>query len=245
MNLLEFKRRLMTDPRDRSAQMREARARNEEFANAAAEADAFESKLDTALDIPVPEKLAENIILEQSIKTPNRWRSLPGYIAAAAAVVLTVTASVFYLARPGPGMDHAELQQHLAWHWQMDGAALHTSLSDAAATNPVERVLGEFGVHVAESLLKDVRISKFCPTPDGAGAHIVLTTEEGPVTLFYMPRTRVSEAPGSIELPNGMQAQTFNLERGSMAVVAEAGRNLPELAAAIERQLGFPPGLAL
>lgn len=93
--------------------------------------------------------------------------------------------------------------------------------------------------------MEKVRLSKFCPTPDGAGAHAVLDTDEGPVTLFYMPRTRVPDAPYSVELPNGMEGWVFNLERGSMALVAEAGRDTPELASEIKRQLSFPPGINL
>ena len=67
MNLLEFKRRLMTDPGDRSPEMRDARMAGAEFVEAALESDRFETVLRSALNVPVPHGLAEKIILRQSL----------------------------------------------------------------------------------------------------------------------------------------------------------------------------------
>ena len=55
MNLLEFKRRLMTDPADRSEEMRAARAAGGEFAAEAEASDRFEAKLHQALNVPAPQ----------------------------------------------------------------------------------------------------------------------------------------------------------------------------------------------
>ena len=94
-------------------------------------------------------------------------------------------------------------------------------------------------------LLDQVRLTKFCPTPDGAGAHIVLATASGPVTLYYMPRTRLPSSPASIPLEGGMEAVALNVERGSLAVIADAGTDTPELAREIARQLAFAPGMTI
>ena len=114
-----------------------------------------------------------------------------------------------------------------------------------ADPNQVQHVLAEFGVQVEPALLDQVRMTKFCPTPDGAGAHIVLATASGPVTLYYMPRTRVPSSPARIQLDDGMEAVALNVERGSLAVIAESGVDTPELAREIARQLAFAPGMTI
>jgi len=245
MNFLEFKRRLMTDPHARDPEMSAARRQGEEFADAAHESDQFEASLHDALNVPVPDKLAEDIILRQSMMTETRsHRAWPRYLAVAAALVLAVAVSTFYLV--GPDAPEQDLGQHLAWHWEMDGvAALQASQTAPSDAEHIRRIFGQFGVHLDHELLEKVRLSKFCPTPDGAGAHAVLDTDDGPVTLFYMPNTRVPDAPHAVELPDGMESWVFNVEHGSMALVAEIGVDKPALAREIQRQLHFPPGINL
>ena len=132
-------------------------------------------------------------------------------------------------------------------HWQYDGPQVLAAAAGRVQADPdhVQRVLSEFGVQLEPELLDQVRLTKFCPTPDGAGAHIVLATASGPVTLYYMPRTRLPSSPASIPLEGGMEAVALNVERGSLAVIADAGTDTPELAREIARQLAFAPGMTI
>ena len=246
MNFLEFKRRLMTDPGDRDPEFRAARQKDDTFARAAKESDEFEEKLKQALDVPVPGKLADDIIFHQSMQPVRRRHSMKRYLAVAAVLVLSVVVtSIMWLDSESPQSPQS-LQQHLAWHWEMDGAAaLQASVRTPSDEEHVRRIFSQMGVHLDHELMARVKLSKFCPTPEGTGVHAVLDAGDGSVTLFYMPRTRVPDAPQSILLPDGMEAWAFNLERGSIALVAEKGRDTPALATEIKRQLHFPPGLNL
>jgi len=244
MNLLEFKRRLMTDPGDRSPEMRDAREAGEEFAAIALESDRFETVLRHALQVPVPHGLGESIILRQSLEgtSPRRlWPRLTA-VAAVLAIAVAVTTVVLF-----PRTSMVDLQQHIAWHWQHDGPQVLAASAGQLQADPdqVQQVLAEFGLQVEPALLAQVRMTKFCPTPDGAGAHIVLATASGPVTLYYMPRTRLPSSPASIPLEDGMEAVALNVERGSLAVIAEAGTDTPELAREIAHQLAFAPGMTI
>lgn len=244
MNLLEFKRRLMTDPRNRDPEFGAARERVGEYAALAAESDDFEARLQRALDVPTPDHMAERIIRRQRTEFPPVRGGLRPYLAAAAGLMLAVALTTFVVFdTDAPGHD---IQSHIAWHWQTDGPqTIATSRATPSDNNQVLRIFSELGVHLDSQLLEQVRLTKFCPTPDSAGAHVVLATDEGPVTLFYMPRTRVPEAPMSVHLPDGMEGWVVNLTRGSMALVAETGLDTPALAETIKRQLSFPPGLEL
>jgi len=256
MNLAEFKRRLMTDPAASDAELREARAAGGDFADAAAESDRFERALQRALDVPAPNALADRIILEQSMSDAGgagwgRWASM------AAALALAVALATFGLMERG---DHhamppvangamptlAELEQHIAWHWQHDGPMTVSAAFDQPDdAERVQYVFSELGVQIEPELLSRIRLSKFCPTPNGAGAHVVMETDDGPVTVYFMPRTRIPTSPATVPLPNGRESLVINLERGSMALVAETGADMPELAQEIVRQLTFAPGVTI
>jgi len=246
MNLLEFKRRLMTDPESRDADFVAARGQGEDFAEAAEASDEFEKRLRSALDVPAPDHLAEDIILAQSMQ-PKRSSLRPRYLAMAAGLVLAVAAgTLVYIDQDAHDATGQSIEQHLAWHWELDGPmAIAASEQEAADHGDADRILSELGVHMGHDLLEKVRLSKFCPTPDGVGAHLVLTSDAGPVTLFYMPRTRIEDAPRVVSLPGEMEGRVINLERGSMAIIAETGQDIQALVQEIQAELSFTPGLTL
>lgn len=255
MNLAEFKRRLMTDPGLKTPEMREARQAGGEFAEAAARSDRFERSLRQALNVPVPHALAEQIILRQSLESPERAGLLrPAWLAMAAAVVLAVAlTSVNLLDRGGHshGPDRAmptlaQLQEHLAWHWSYDGPqAVAAALQQPTDRMQLAQLLSELGLQLEPALLERVRLGKFCPTPNGAGAHLVLVTDQGPITAYFMPRTRLPESPLELTLGDGQTSWAVNLERGSLALIAAPGRDLPALARELIEQLSIAPGVTI
>lgn len=251
MNLLEFKRRLMTEPGDRSPEMRDARAAGDEFTRAALESDRFELLLKKALKVPPPPGLGESIILRQSIESQSLERGRSGRrmwpeLTAVAAVLALAVAIATVTMLPGK-TSMGEVREHVAWHWSHDGVQVLAASVGGLQADPdqVQQVLSQFGVQVEPGLLSQVRLTKVCPTPGGAGAHIVLTTAGGPVTLFYMPQTRLPSSPASIPLDGGMEATALNVERGSVVVIAPSGADTPELALEIARQLSFAPGMTI
>jgi len=243
MNLAEFKRRLLTDPSDRSPEMREARDRGDEFAEAAADSDHFEHALKRALDVPTPPGLADRIILRQSLegeKRTMRWVQW-GAIAAALAIAVGVT-----LVLLNPATSTADLQRHIVWHWKHDGPqVVAASMEGREEPEHVQEVLAELGAQLSPQLLSEVRLGKFCPTPDGKGAHLILDGPGGPVTVYYMPNTRLAESPVRLAIGDGLESYAINLERGSVAVLAEAGSDTPALAERIREALQIAPGATI
>jgi hypothetical protein len=255
MNLAEFKRRLMTEPGLKSPEMLEARQAGGEYAAAATRSDRFERSLQRALTVPVPHALAEQIILRQSLQAPERDNAVrPAWLAMAAAVVLAVALTSYNMLDRG---DHsiapddavpslAQLQEHLSWHWTHDGPqAVAAALQTPTDQMQLAQLLSELGLQLEPALLEQVRLGKFCPTPNGAGAHLVLVTDEGPITAYFMPRTRLPESPLEVTLENGQASWAVNLERGSLALIAEPGKNLPARARELIEQLSIAPGVTI
>lgn len=242
-----LRRRLMTDPAGAQRAVEAARAEGGELASVVAECRAFEQGIDEALRVAPPHDLQQQLarVPFRADRRLSDGLSKTVWLAMAASLVLAVAVSVFTL-RDAPPTTNSRIAEHLAWHWDHDGpAALMAALEVPSQPEQVQALLGAFGVQPSAELLNDVRLSKACPTPDGAGAHLVLATGDGPVTLYYMPRTTVPEAGEEHALADGMRAWAFNVDHGSVALVADAERDLPDLGRRIARQLVFPEGRSL
>jgi hypothetical protein len=243
MNLLEFKRRLMTEPGDRSPEMRKARSQDADFAAAAAESEHFEHALKRALDVPTPPGLSDAIILRQSMqgqKRSMRWVQL-GAVAAVLAIAFGVSQVIM-----DPATSAADLERHVVWHWKHDGPqVLSAALAGREDADHVQEILATFGVQIGPELLTQVRLTKYCPTPDGKGVHMVLDSPGGPVTVYYMPQTHLASSPVMMSLEDGMRAAAVNLERGSLTVLAGDGVDPASLAQEIARQMAIAPGTTI
>ncbi|MBY6204399.1 DUF3379 family protein [Halomonas denitrificans] len=253
MNVDELRRQLMTDPQRHRDEAETARETGGDAGRVAAESEAFERLLDEALNVAPPEDLETRLRQtafragrsrdgrsgRRSVSGPARW------LALAATVTLAVAITVFTLRETptdgGSQLTAPELGAFIARHWDYDGTeVLAAALTDPTDASRVQALLDGFGVRLEPELLADVRLSKICPTPDGAGAHLILATGDGPLTLYYMPQTRVPGSGERYPLADGMQAWVFNVERGSIALVGEDDRDLPLLGRRISDRLVFP-----
>jgi hypothetical protein len=181
MNCLEFRRDKLADPRRLSA---EAQAHLNDCAACrgfAAEVDENEARLAAVLDVPVPEGLAERIVLRR--KTQTRLSPRLGMLAA--SLVLTFAFGLHQWKDFG-SQDYARLAIEHVMH---EPESFTTSRS--ADPELFRRVMHTFGGELQASLGK-VRYMKLCPVPEGTGWHIVFETEDGQLaTLILIPARRM------------------------------------------------------
>lgn len=222
MNFSEFRKRLGADPWNRDPETLRARHSDPEFEREAEAAEAFERKLQAALDVPVDDELATGLMA--LVEPHAARRRLPRWMALAATVVLAVgVTSVLWLQFRQPQDVHVYLAKHLAH----DGADLMAHAAASASAGDIQRTLARFGVTAGPELTEQVRLIKFCPTPDGRGAHMVLNTGDGPVHLIYMPETPVTN--GEEFGFDGMLTHLVTLEKGSAAIVGKQGQRMDDL----------------
>lgn len=229
MDFSEFKRRLGADPGATDPAMRLARESAPEFEQAAAEADRFEKALHAALEVPVDDGLVDE--LAGLSRAPGIRRGPPRWLAMAASLVVAVGAVLIYWSQRVPQDVHEYVAQHIAH----DGAQALAGAAAPAATVEIERVLARFAMDAGPALSERIRLIKFCPTPDGRGAHMVLATESGPVQLLYMPETPVTD--GEEFVFDGMQTRLLALERGSAALVGTDRSELAGLSQVVRTSL--------
>jgi hypothetical protein len=231
MNFTEFKRRLGAEPLGGDAEILRARESSPEFEQAAVEAERFEKKLGRAVSVSVPDNLLNELqaISQQSARSSERsgwWR-----MALAASVLIAVGAAGLTW-KLNPSWDSVE--DYLVDHYRHDGAKV-LAMTSEATTHDVQSILAGFDVKAAPALAEIVGVIKSCPTPDGKGVHMVLNTQDGPVTVIYMPDTVVSD--GKIHAFDNVQAILVELQHGSAAIIGADSQRLSDYYAIVRNSI--------
>ena len=217
MNFSEFKQRLMTDPGSGDAEFLAARQSAPEFELAATESDQLEHRLQRATRLAPPEDLADSL-KQLSRNTPN-----PNHLVryAMAASVLLAIVSVLVFKPFSPRFDNIE--SYVAYHYNHDGADV-LAQADTRGSNELAAILESVDLQMTPEMARQVRYVKYCPTPEGQGVHLVLSTPQGNVTVFIMPGQQVTE--GEHFAFNGVEASLVNLpgQQSSAAIIGRSGQ---------------------
>ncbi|MBI4755632.1 MAG: DUF3379 family protein [Betaproteobacteria bacterium] len=181
MNCLEFRRHKLADPRHLPPSAAAHGAVCAPCSVFARRVDEDEARLHAALRVPVPEGLAESVLLATGSAAPRPWRVL----ALAATVVLSVSLGVEHWSRMPDGDPARVAIAHV----------LDEPESLTTTRNPdpehFRQVLADFGGQMSVPL-GQVRFVKLCPVPGGVGWHIVFETDQGLATLLLV---RSRQAP--------------------------------------------------
>jgi len=246
MDSRTLEQHLMTDPDPKNPEVVEAARTDEDCAAVLRESEQFERELRSAMTLPSRPGLAQDIIERR--KAEQHRPELPWMLATAAAVTLAIGVVAIQMI-PGPD-EHphhsGDVWAQLTEHWQYDGQqALVASQTVDSRPEDVEALLTGLGIDADPDLIARVRLGKICPTPGGEGAHLVLTTDDGPITLILMPRTEAPPLPSSQILSDGKEAWLVALENGSMAVIADPDQGAFDLARRLGQQVQMGDHLSL
>ncbi len=216
MNRSEFEQSLGAEPRDTARRYREEGDTDTGRDRAVAAAEAFEDRLELALRLPVD----ESTLLDTVLATPNTTRPSrpPAWLGIAASVVLLLGLGALAWWRLSPTESVADYVQE---HYRHDGAGVLARAGQTTDPADVTTVLTRLGAGADPRLASDITFIKFCPTPDGRGAHMVMRTDDGPVTVIFMPKVTVAE-PMLLRF-DGVEAQVVALDAGSAAIIGAGG----------------------
>ena len=229
MNFSEFKKLLGADPWNRDPETLRARNSAPEFETAATDAEAFEEKLQSALHILPPADLLNNIkgISQQPVQKRN-W--MPLALAASLLIAISAVGMVWNQSRQWD-----DIEAYLADHYSHDGAALVAQATEFVAEQEIVKVMASLNAAADQQLSGRIKFIKFCPTPEGRGAHMVVSTEQGPMTIIFMPKTQVAD--GEMITFDQMHAFLVNLEHGSAAIIGKQSQAVESMEAVIRKSL--------
>ncbi|MGH8034295.1 MAG: DUF3379 family protein, partial [Lysobacterales bacterium] len=156
------------------------------------------------------------------------WR----YYAMAASIVVAVAAAGIFWRVNSTHFDSVE--DYVAYHYTHDGQTLVVRGQGQSADN-IDEVLNALQVGMTPELSHMVELIQFCPTPDGKGAHLVLNTDHGPITVIFMPNTPVIDGE-EIEF-DGMQARLVTLAYGSAAIIGTDAQHVADFSALVQNSI--------
>lgn len=214
MDCLEFRRRLGSDPRlpDRAA--REHAETCASCADARSRAVAFETRLAGALAVPLPDGLADRILLAQLTSTRSRERSRRqrlGWFALAAAASVAL---VVGLVRMNASVVLPDLvAAHVTGE---ERAALDLRAPLPAAT--VEKAFADRGVKLA-SVPDDIAYVHKCPIGRYKSVHMVMPEGGHPVSVVYV----VDHRAGASEdfRRDGLAGREVPVAKGTLVMLAQ------------------------
>jgi hypothetical protein len=180
MDCLEFRRLIGADPRTTDPA---ARAHLETCArcqDAYSRAQAFEARIANALNVAVPEGLADRVLLKQLTVERRRGGLRHGWIALAAAAALVVAIGLWRLDRASTASLPALAVAHIEGH---EKPAL--AYRDPIAAANVERAFADRGVAL-KSVPAGVSYVNKCPLGDWRTVHMVMPEGDQPVSVFYV-----------------------------------------------------------
>lgn len=189
MNCFEFRRLLLTDPRVRSHDQEQHLAGCDACETLVREIELFESHVHDALRVPVPEALADRVLLRNKVRAPSlrTWA-----LAASLVAALGIGALLF---RPAGDAGERVLAAATLGPAHPAVAAIsfvvdHESrlLREGRTGDPLvlRGALTRLGLRLPSDGVT-VRYLGKCPVPGGTGEHVVLQTALGQVTLILVP----------------------------------------------------------
>ncbi len=217
MNFSDFKFLLGAEPRSNDPEFLRARLADPEFRAAAEEAMTFEGKLETALAaVEAPSDLLDRIatIPGEARQVPAPRQKRWAWLAAAAVVVAGVGfasynwyESTFYW---------ENVDDYIVDHWASDGTDF-LAQADGQPDPNAQALFARYDVEISPELAAAIDFIHSCRTPGSRGAHMVIITENGPVTLIFMPEVNTDN--GHILAMGQQVAATLPLERGSAVII--------------------------
>ena len=225
MDELKFRRQAYGDPYSQDPEFLDALAQSESNRAFVAELKALDDKINSALKLPVPENLAEKLLLKQQLAVHHNQRKRTGWMLAMAASIAFIAGVSFSLWRQGP----VDLGQHALAHVRHETMAM-TSNADISYQAINAELASLKGLETVRFNSQPGRVfySTFCDFQGIESIHLVLAGERGKVTVFIVPpehRVMLAEAFADSEY----RGEAVKTDSAYLVLVAEYPQDLEKI----------------
>ncbi|MBW8190439.1 DUF3379 domain-containing protein [Neiella marina] len=181
MDDLEFRRRLIAEPYDNDDDVKAATQGDNKRQQFAQEMQALDDKIASALNVDVPEDLANQLLLRQRFSEhQQRSEKRKWVFAMAASVTLVVTATFALWPKP-----HANLADYALAHvYHEPDTMLH--LDENANLQQVNAKLAGYGAHISQASGR-IFYANHCDFKGKRSLHMVMEQNGQRVTVFVVP----------------------------------------------------------
>ncbi|MFC3093237.1 DUF3379 domain-containing protein [Alteromonas sediminis] len=230
MDELEFRRRVYANPDDTSHDIGSAAKSDPNKQQFLSETRALNEQLKTAANIPVPDNLADKLIWQSALRDHAQQKQRARWHIAMAASVAFAVGLTFALWTPSKidlghaalaHMDHAEIE--------MQFAASPVSLELVNAK--LESMGAELTQHIG-----NVYVANYCQLDNYKALHLIVDTEQGPVSLFVMPHEADATLPYRFS-DDRYVGKGFSTQRASVMLVGDKDSDLHAISGKVRESL--------
>jgi len=231
MDDLSFRKMVYADPFTNNSEVINAAKKDPKKQAFWNELKAMERELKAAMDIPVPDNLAERLILRQSISEYKKeHKKRPWYLALAASAVLASILSVGILTS-GEDSFTKDVYAHVGHVdeelMKSPATNIHEMNSKLASFNG--RINGEIG---------EVLSANYCYLDKIRSLHMIIRGKHGLTSLFVVPES-IGESMSS-SFSNGIfEGASFLLESAKIIVIGENKSDVEQIEANAKAALTF------
>lgn len=239
MDCLDFRRLLAIDPNVADPDAREHLDGCPFCADAYARAQAFEMRLSLAMNVPIPEGLAERILSAQQVDAQNHRRSARrriGWIALAAAASLVLAFGVLQLRHDALPLSQL-VAEHVAGPHERDALDRTAPVPEAS----VRHAFADRGVELA-MVPAGISYVNECPVGAYRTVHMVMPRDGKPVSVVYVTRHRVPAAKDFHS--DGLNGREVPMSDGTLVMLAQNTESFGDLERSWRDALEGPPRLA-
>ncbi|MPW35399.1 DUF3379 domain-containing protein [Vibrio sp. B1Z05] len=229
MDDLEFRRRIMSDPKARDEELLKAIANSEPNAKFTDDILSLDARIEQAMRVDVPDNLADKILFKQSGETnvvrPN-FAKRSFAIAASVAFAVGVLVGQFNLTPNIVSNAHASLADTAVQH-VIDERPFTDQLDEQVKSSQINTKLTPFAYQFTESFPYHVYYLNHCGFGSSNALHMVFQGEKGRITLFI---TNVSSDHSVNFHENKLSGAVMPIGSASMILVGEEGENVTDIA---------------
>ena len=217
MDDLEFRRKVFSDPNSQDPDFLAAVSEDQGRQNTLNDLKALDDKLFNAMNVEVPDRLAEKLILRQQLKQHRVQKRRAGFMLAMAASVAFVAGIAFTLLRNAP----VDLAEHAIAHVYHEGDAMFTTqnISYEQVNKQLVSLVNMKGAHFTQQP-GEVFYSTYCDFQGVRSLHLVMQGKQGKVTLFIVPEEKRMFMEKTFADKN-YKGMTFKKDGAYMVLVGE------------------------
>lgn len=181
----------------------------------------FQHQLAGVINCEVPDGFRHSVRKHVVNNQPQFWSFPTMSIALAASLLMAVGVVNFNKSQYAD--QHFPLDRLVVEHIEHDGVASMKASYQLSGQKLVQ-VSQQFGVRV--KLANHISFAEKCPIGDSYGLHMVYQSENGPVTIIYMPELPLEKTqPFNYA---GLKGWVKPMKQGSIAVVGGSTMDIPK-----------------
>lgn len=217
MDDLTFRRQRYAQPHSQDPKLTEAEKQDPAKQAFSQEVQQLDKQIQQAVKVPLPDGLAERLLLQQSFVQHQQKRHKQRWLAIAASVTLLFSAGVWQGWLPATN-GQLDLGEYALAHWHHE-ASVAWQQKPQVSLAQVNAKLASMNSKLTQALDK-VYYADFCHFANKRGLHLVMQHQLGQVTLFILPQASGDKLPAQFGDPQ-LSGQSFEFAGHNLLVLGE------------------------